>query len=161
VTSGQSSVNGGGGGGGGYYGGGGGSWVGGGGGSSFSDVVRTTSVTHTQGSRSGNGYLSISYTPALPVLSTSIAGNVKVVRKGQVIALTTNVDQAGKVTFFANGRRIAGCIGLSTSGGNVSCSWKPTIQGVLTITAAIYQGGELKSTSPVLTLSSQRRTGSR
>lgn len=161
VTTGQSSVNGGGGGGGGYYGGGGGSWVGGGGGSSYTDSIRASAITHTQGSRSGNGYISITYTPALPNISTSIAGNVSVVRKGQSIQLTSNVDQAGKVTFFVGGKRIAGCIGIATSGGNVTCNWKPTSQGLASITASIYQNGILKKTSSVIVLTATRRTGAR
>ena len=161
ATTGQSSVNGGGGGGGGYYGGGGGSWVGGGGGSSYTDPVRATNVTHTQGSRSGNGLLIITYAVALPVITTSIAGNVKTVAKGQSIQLTTNVDQAGKVTFFADGKRIPGCIGISTSGGNVICNWKPKIQSSSKITASIYQNGILKSTSAAIMLNATRRTGFR
>ncbi len=53
-----------GGGGGGYYGGGGGSSSyggGGGGGSSYADANRTSNTTHTQGTRSGNGQINISY----------------------------------------------------------------------------------------------------
>ena len=160
-TTGQSSVNGGGGGGGGYYGGGGGSWVGGGGGSSYTDPVRASNVTHTQGSRSGNGLLTITYAVALPVIATSIAGNVKTVTKGQSVQLTTNVDQAGKVTFFVDGKRIPGCIGISTSGGNVVCNWKPKIQSNSKITASIYQNGTLKSTSTAIILNATRRTGLR
>lgn len=161
VTSGASNINGGGGGGGGYYGGGGGSWVGGGGGSSYTDPVRATNVTHTQGSRSGNGLLTITYAVALPVVTTSIAGNLKTVTKGQSVQLTTNVDQAGKVTFFVDGKRIPGCIGISTSGGNVVCNWKPKIQSNSKITASIYQNGILKSSSPAITLNATRRTGRR
>jgi hypothetical protein len=161
VSSGQSYINGGGGGGGGYYGGGGGSWVGGGGGSSYTSPIRASSVTHTQGVRTGNGLITLSYAIPVPLLTTSVAGNVKSVRKGESIQLTTNVDQAGKVTFLANGKRIAGCIGISTSGGNVTCNWKPTLQGAIRITASMYQNGVFKATSPVLTLTSQRRTGTR
>ena len=134
---------------------------GGGGGSSYTDPVRATNVTHTQGSRSGNGLLIITYAVALPVITTSIAGNVKTVAKGQSIQLTTNVDQAGKVTFFADGKRIPGCIGISTSGGNVVCNWKPKIQSSSKITASIYQNGILKSTSAAMILNATKRTGRR
>jgi hypothetical protein len=51
----------GGGGGGGYYGGGQGCWSGGGGGSSYVDATLGTSVTHTQGYQSGDGYVSLSW----------------------------------------------------------------------------------------------------
>lgn len=159
-----------GGGGGGYYGGGAGSstqdhgsgWGGGGGGgSSFTHASLVTSFTHSQGVQTGNGVIAITYVAALPVVSTTVAGNVKAVAKGQMVVLTTNVDQAGKVTFYADGKRIPNCISISTSGGNVTCNWKPIVGKVINITASIFQNGVLKSTSPVLTLTSTKRTGTR
>lgn len=52
----------GGGGGGGYYGGGGGvNYGGGGGGSSFADLTYASNVQHTQGFKTGDGYIKISY----------------------------------------------------------------------------------------------------
>lgn len=57
----------GGGGGGGYYGGGGGGgWGNGAGGSSFADPALASSVIHTQGTTTGNGFVTISLT-SLPV----------------------------------------------------------------------------------------------
>jgi len=53
--------NSGGGGGGGQFGGGGGYYSGGGGGSSFASPTRTSATTHTQGFRSGNGQIVISF----------------------------------------------------------------------------------------------------
>ena len=49
------------GGGGGYFGGGGSAYGGGGGGSNFVDAVKGSAVTHTQGSRAGNGEITISW----------------------------------------------------------------------------------------------------
>ena len=61
---GNSSGSYGGAGGGGYYGGGGGTAdAGGGGGSSYADALLSTGVTHTQGYRPGDGYITIVYTP--------------------------------------------------------------------------------------------------
>ena len=51
----------GGGGGGGYYGGGGGIWEGAGGGSSWVTTSGSSNITHTQGARSGNGTMNISW----------------------------------------------------------------------------------------------------
>jgi hypothetical protein len=161
LISGQANISGGGGGGGGYYGGGGGSWVGGAGGSSFTHTTLATSVTHTQGSRAGNGLLTITYTPTLPAITISIAGDVKKVSKGSTIQLVANVDQAGKVTFTTNGKRITGCIGISTAGGNVTCNWKPTVQGTTSIVASIYQSGVLKSSSTAMNLGTVKRAGPR
>ena len=53
--------NGGGGGGGGYFGGGGASWGGGAGGSSYTDPVKATAVTHSQGFRAGAGQVIITW----------------------------------------------------------------------------------------------------
>jgi hypothetical protein len=152
---------GGGGGGGGYYGGAGGSWTGGGGGSSWVNASRTSGVTHSSGFRAGNGLITITYSQALPVITTSISGDLKKVSKGNTFQLVANVDQAGKVTFTSNGKRIAGCIGISTAGGNVTCNWKPAVQGSTSIIASIFQSGILKSSSTALNLVTVIRTGTR
>jgi hypothetical protein len=161
VGSNAATGTGGGGGGGGFYGGAGGSWTGGGGGSSWVNAIRTSGVTHTAGFKSGNGLINITYASSLPVLTLSIAGGVRVVKKGESIALTASTDQAGKVTFLANGKKIAKCIGINASVGNVTCNWKPTTQGPITLIAAIYQAGTFKSSSPALLLGAAKRTGTR
>lgn len=46
--------------------------------------------------------------------------------------ITATTTMAGKVTFFANNKRIAGCIKISTSGAgpiSATCSWKPSRHG--------------------------------
>lgn len=161
VTTPSSSINGGGGGGGGYYGGGGGTWRGGGGGSSYTDPVKASNVTHTQGGNAGDGTISITYSVALPAINISIAGNASSVTKGQIVQLTANVDQAGKVTFLANGKRIPGCISISTAGGNVICNWKSAVNKPVQITATISQSGSVKSVSTSILASSTKRTGLR
>ena len=62
----------GGGGGGGQFGGGGGYYGGGGGGSSFANATRTTNTTHSQGFRSGNGQIVISYNVTLVCASPRV-----------------------------------------------------------------------------------------
>ena len=69
--------SGGGGGGGGFYGGGGGNWAGGGGGSSYASPS-ATGLTHTAGFQTGNGIVSITYTPAIPAAAGPITGPVNV-----------------------------------------------------------------------------------
>ena len=64
--------NSGGGGGGGQFGGGGGYYAGGGGGSSFANAARTSNTTHTQGFRSGNGQIVISYNVTLVCASPRV-----------------------------------------------------------------------------------------
>lgn len=164
----------GGGGGGGWYGGGAGVLAGGGGGGGSGYIGGVTNTTITAGSatmpnpsggtmtgNSGNGIARITYPQALPVITTSIAGNVKSVSKGQIIQVTANVDQAGTVTFYVDGKRIPGCISMTTSGGNVTCNWKPATLKSVRITASIFQSGVLKTTSSVLNVSTAKRAGTR
>ncbi len=163
---GVASAWGGGGGGGGYYGGGGGSsgadhgsgWTaGGGGGSSYTDAVRATSVTHTQGGTSGNGLVIITYLNAPPIISIGFSGTP---RKGQTVILTFTTDQPGRVTFFADQKRIAGCINLQASIGNTSCNWKPVAQRAVQVYAVISQTSRFTSTSSIYPAVA-RRTGLR
>lgn len=41
----------------------------------------------------------------------------------------------GKITFYARGKRIPGCISMSVSGLSKVCSWKPKFRGGLTVSA--------------------------
>jgi hypothetical protein len=130
---------GGGGGGGGYYGGGGGSWTGGGGGSSYADASSTSATTHTAGYRTGDGYVKITYSNILGVtnLSLSLAGSVTQTEKNKAIVITASVDQAGRISFFADSKKISGCSNLTVSGSTRTCTWKPAIQKQVTLSARI------------------------
>ena len=45
---------------------------------------------------------------------------------------------ASKVTFYANGKRIAGCINVPTDNSLIAtCNWKPAIRGTITVTATV------------------------
>lgn len=134
----------GGGGGGGWYGGGPGSHRGGAGAGGSSYVSRLSLVTNLSGSASvvnpdgstttgrlGSGYVRITYSAPVPItLQTySISGTIS---KGSQVAITATVNTPGKVTFLANGKRIPGCVSISTSGGapySVVCNWKPSTRG--------------------------------
>jgi hypothetical protein len=37
------------------------------------------------------------------------------------------VDQAGRVTFLIDGKRVPGCINRLAVIGNISCSWRPNL----------------------------------
>lgn len=58
--------------------------------------------------------------------------------KGILTSLTISLNVAGRVTFFIDGKRIAGCLKLSSTGSGSSisatCAWKPTVMGRHTIT---------------------------
>lgn len=56
--------------------------------------------------------------------------------KGQITTLVATVNVAAKVTFFANGKRISGCIGKTTTGAGLitaTCAWKPTVRGAIAL----------------------------
>lgn len=139
----------GGGGGGGWYGGGAGSHRGGAGGGGSSFIAKLTAVTNSAGSvsiinpdgstttgRSGSGYIRISYAPSVPVALQSYALSGAVIKSSSV-SISATVNTPAKITFLANGKRIAGCIGRSTPGAApylVTCNWKPSSRGTVEIT---------------------------
>lgn len=61
-------------------------------------------------------------------------------------ALVATVNFLGKVTFYSQGKRIAGCIGVTTIGSGpytATCNWKPSMRGAVAVTAVF-----IPSTSP-------------
>jgi hypothetical protein len=58
------------------------------------------------------------------------------------INISANLTLPSKVTFLANGKRITGCIKISSSGASPNivaiCSWKPTNRGSISLTAISY-----------------------
>lgn len=146
-----------GGGGGGYSGGGGGGGrvsAGGGGGNYYTGTY-VSSSTNT-----GNGFLMIQLAVP-PTVSLSIAGSVTQVSKGQSVNLTATVDDTVIITFYADGKRIPRCIGLSAIAGTVTCIWKPTQQKSVTVYSIISQGGVEVAKSAPFIVTAIRRTGTR
>lgn len=161
------------GGGGGYYGGGGGgAGMGAGGGSGYVGGVATTTLTAgnatmpnptggTMTGRTGHGFVRITYPYTAPTLSLSIAGNTKSANKGVGIVLTAAINVSGNVTFFANNKRIAGCINLAASSGNKTCNWKPASLRTNQVYATLSQGGGVVATSSTLSIAGTKRVGTR
>jgi hypothetical protein len=94
-----------------------------------------------------------------PYFSSYALAAIKGIRSDIKVATST----AGKVTFWANGKRIGGCINLLTVSLVATCSWKPAIQGAVQIIATIKPNLEtyLAGTSPVFWTSVVRRTTTR
>ena len=63
----------------------------------------------------------------------------------QVVTITANVSVASKVTFNINGKVLPGCKNRLTSGSgsnhSVTCNWKPSRRGDVTLTAAAAPTG--------------------
>jgi sugar lactone lactonase YvrE len=79
-------------------------------------------------------------TPFTTVAPTLTFASVSTVRKGLSTTLATTASTSGKVTFFANGKRIPGCIGKSATGAapiTINCSWKPSATGSVVVRAVL------------------------
>jgi hypothetical protein len=72
---------------------------------------------------------------ALKGFSTISFGSAPVFKTATTI--TAAVNTASKVTFLANGKRIPGCIKVSTSNLSASCTWKPALHGYFVITVQV------------------------
>lgn len=162
----------------------GGSGVGGTGGSGpFASIVSPTSGATNSGSGGGgagtdgggtaitvggsgaDGVVLIRYTPNLKAFPgvPSLSGNAV---KGIAKTLTIQSEFAGKVTFSANGRVIPGCRNVLTTSvyplNTATCSWKPTVQGSVRITASmIPTDSSFSPASNTYYTNVQRRTNNR
>lgn len=135
----------------------------------------TVSTTYTVGVVAvgdGVNYLNSAQSPLSTITVTSIAttvslslsppGNSATYRAPtQIVATLSGAN--GKVTFYANNKKIPTCVGLSSSGLSVTCNYKPSIHGVVSITARLTpaSGGYLSSVSLPLVVNSIKRQGSR
>jgi hypothetical protein len=78
------------------------------------------------------GYFTVQ--PVIATIATQ-SGSLKADYR-TVTPLTVNVDTNSKVTFYANGKVIAGCRNILSSGGNATCNWKPSVHGSYRIYAS-------------------------
>ena len=72
------------------------------------------------------------------VISTatiSLTINNGLFRNSTSITASISPSTGGKTTFYANGKRIAGCIAKATTGSSVICSFRPSVRGALRIYA--------------------------
>lgn len=74
---------------------------------------------------------------AAEITSTSVPTSFS---KGVTANLSATLDRSGKATFFARGKRIPGCISMTTpiqTPYTISCAWKPTVMGSVPITVRV------------------------
>lgn len=148
---------GGGGGGGGYYGGGGAAVGAGGGGSSYVDTRTVTNYVLQQGGRTGNGIVTLTYANfqnSSVTLSTSGGASAQF---RVATTLTATSSFPGRVTFFANEKRLAGCINILLSS-SANCSWVPAARGSAAIKVVLTPTGPYYSSQDSLNLAVGRRT---
>jgi hypothetical protein len=95
-------------------------------------------------------------------VTLSLAGGAIEVPKGQTINIIAAIDQAGKVSFFVDGKRIPGCFNRTYSAGNATCAWKPAAQKQVSIRATLNPTNNVfNNSSSTLNVLVKRRAGLR
>ncbi len=106
--------------------------------------------------------LSITVVNGVSTVTLSLTGGTTTPPKGQTINIIAAVDQAGRITFMIDGKRIPGCNNKVAIVGNVTCSWKPAIQKQSTITARLVPTNNVYNPSTSsLNVRVIKRTGTR
>lgn len=106
--------------------------------------------------------LSITVVNGVSTVTLSLTGGTTTPPKGQVINIIASVDQAGKISFFIDGRRLPGCFNKNANVGIVTCSWKPAVQKQVTITASLNPTNNVyNNSSTSLKVHVLRRSGTR
>lgn len=84
-----------------------------------------------------------------------------VYRTTTVLTATTNTPS--KVTFFANNKRISGCISKATNLNSVTCNWKPSLNGaiVLSIQVTPIDSNYSANRFSLAAVNTAKRTGNR
>jgi hypothetical protein len=106
--------------------------------------------------------LSITVVNGVSTVTLSLAGGATTAPKGQAINIIANIDQAGRVTFFIDSKRVPGCINRAASVGNINCSWKPAVQKAVTISARLTPTNSVyNASSSSMNVQVVRRSGAR
>jgi hypothetical protein len=106
--------------------------------------------------------LSITVVNGVSTVTLSLAGGTTTPPRGQAINIIAAVDQAGRITFLIDGKRIPGCINRNASVGNVTCSWKPAVQKAVTISARLTPSNNVyNASSSSMNVQVVRRSGTR
>ena len=75
-------------------------------------------------------------------------------------SLTATGGSSGKITFFANGKRIAGCVSVNYSG-SYTCSWRPTSKGPVRISVKVVTSNNETLTADLVSVVSIARSNKR
>jgi hypothetical protein len=95
-------------------------------------------------------------------VSVSLTASATTAVKGTNITITAQVNQAGVVTFFWNGKRIPGCI-KRTATTSATCQWKPNVSGNWSVTALLDPNNPsyFDTSSPPISVFVFNRSGNR
>jgi hypothetical protein len=99
--------------------------------------------------------------------SLALAGSATTASYRTVVVITANITVASKVTFRVNGKVLPGCKNRSTTGSSpnilATCTWKPSIRGNVSLTAAATPTGAgiSSATATPVSIMVGNRTGTR
>lgn len=96
-------------------------------------------------------------------ITLSLSTNLLIAEKGKSSIINAAISTPGKVTFYANGKVIPGCIKKSGSTSAI-CIWKPAVQGQITQLKALLvpnSSSYQNVFSPILGITTTRRNGLR
>ena len=92
-------------------------------------------------------YVNIPVAP-LALLTTSVSLSAPASSSFRTLTtLTANTSTSGKVTFYAFGKRIPGCINVVTSANVATCNWKPSVHGQIPLSASFVPNTGLNSST--------------
>ena len=133
--------------------------------SALGSVALTATFTPTDSANfetSTTTTLTITVVNGVSTVTLSLAGGTVTPPKGQRINIIAAVDQAGRITFLIDGKRIPGCNNKVATVGNVTCAWKPAVQRQSTITARLVPTNNVYNPSTSsLKVSVIKRSGTR
>lgn len=115
--------------------------------------------------RGGLAYDSVSGLASAPSIGAPSVAATPL--KGINLNLTVSVNASGFFRFYVDGKRISGCLKVTTSGSSPSftatCSWKPSVKGTHLITADFTSADSnyLSGSSPTSIFFVSQRTNSR
>jgi len=121
-----------------------------------------TRVIASTSNGGGSNYLGVLPQPALLSMQ-SISPNASPLIYRAKYTLSALSNAPGKVTFYANGKKIAKCSQVPTTSLISTCVFSPSIHGVITITASIISSDSayLNGTSQLIQTAAVIRSGNR
>jgi hypothetical protein len=128
-------------------------------------VVLTAVLTPTDSTNYANATtsnLNITVVNGVTTVSLSLPGGVTTASKGQFTTITATLDQDGRISFTADGKKLPGCTNLIASGASKTCRWKPATRKQVNLSARLVPTNSAYSTtSAALSVLVISRTGAR
>lgn len=93
-----------------------------------------------------SSYIYRSGSVAITSTTSLVPPSNPIYRTSATITANLSPSTGGKVTFYANGKKIGNCIALVATTSSINCSWKPSIRGSVRLSARFVPTDPLAST---------------